>query len=143
MDEFVELVRRHRPKAVSLVPTALEMVLDAQVDPDDLSSILVVTSGSAALPIEVQEAFERRATGSPCCRCTARRSCRRRGRGGRCRCIANGPRSSAAASVAHSPAASWHRRSGNGSGVRDRSSGQLEVRSRDGEWTRTTDVAVD
>ena len=54
------MVRRHRPKAVSLVPTALRMVLDAQVDPDDLRSILVVTSGSAHLPIEVQEAFEKR-----------------------------------------------------------------------------------
>ena len=30
VDEFVDLVRRHRPKAVSLVPTALRMVLDAR-----------------------------------------------------------------------------------------------------------------
>jgi len=60
VDDFVELVRRHRPKAVSLVPTALRMVLDAHVDPDDLRSIQVVTSGSAALPTAVQEAFETR-----------------------------------------------------------------------------------
>jgi acyl-CoA synthetase (AMP-forming)/AMP-acid ligase II len=58
--DFVELVRRHRPKAVSLVPTALRMVLDDDVDPEDLCSILVVTSGSAALPVEVQEDFETR-----------------------------------------------------------------------------------
>jgi acyl-CoA synthetase (AMP-forming)/AMP-acid ligase II len=58
VDDFVALVERHRPKAVSLVPTALRMVLDADVDPDALRSIQVVTSGSAALPVVVQEAFE-------------------------------------------------------------------------------------
>jgi acyl-CoA synthetase (AMP-forming)/AMP-acid ligase II len=34
------------------------MVLDADVDPESLRSIQVVTSGSAALPVAVQEAFE-------------------------------------------------------------------------------------
>jgi acyl-CoA synthetase (AMP-forming)/AMP-acid ligase II len=58
VDDFVTLVERHRPKAVSLVPTALRMVLDADVDPDALRSIQVVTSGSAALPVAVQESFE-------------------------------------------------------------------------------------
>jgi acyl-CoA synthetase (AMP-forming)/AMP-acid ligase II len=58
VDEFVALVERHRPKAVSLVPTALRMVLDADVPPESLRSIQVVTSGSAALPVSVQEAFE-------------------------------------------------------------------------------------
>jgi acyl-CoA synthetase (AMP-forming)/AMP-acid ligase II len=58
VDEFVALVEHHRPKAVSLVPTALRMVLDADVAPESLSSIHVVTSGSAALPVAVQEAFE-------------------------------------------------------------------------------------
>jgi acyl-CoA synthetase (AMP-forming)/AMP-acid ligase II len=58
VDEFVALVERHQPKAVSLVPTALRMVLDADVPPESLRSIQVVTSGSAALPVSVQEAFE-------------------------------------------------------------------------------------
>ena len=57
---WVELVRRHRPRAVSLVPTAIRMVLDAEIDPADLSSIEVVTSGTAKLDPEVQLAFERR-----------------------------------------------------------------------------------
>lgn len=57
---WVDLVRRHRPRAVSLVPTALRMVLDAEIDPADLSSIDVVTSGTAKLDPEVQLAFERR-----------------------------------------------------------------------------------
>lgn len=60
VDEWLALVREHRPRAVSLVPTALRMVLDAEVDPQDLQSIEVVTSGSAALPPDVQEAFESR-----------------------------------------------------------------------------------
>ena len=60
VDGFVAAVREHRPRAVSLVPTALRMVLDAHVDPDDLSSIEVVTSGSAALDPAVQREFEER-----------------------------------------------------------------------------------
>ena len=141
VDEFVELVRRHRPKAVSLVPTALRMVLDAQVDPDDLRSILVVTSGSAALPIDVQEAFETRYG------------------------IAVLP--SYGATEFAGGVAGWtlplHREWGvakrgsvgrpqpgrelrivdpdTGSECTTGTSGQLEVRSRDGEWIRTTDVA--
>jgi acyl-CoA synthetase (AMP-forming)/AMP-acid ligase II len=58
--EWVDAVREHRPRAVSLVPTALRMVLDAAVEPDDLSSIEVVTSGSAPLDPQVQRAFEDR-----------------------------------------------------------------------------------
>ena len=57
---WLELVRRHRPRAVSLVPTAVRMVLDAGVDPADLSSIEVVTSGSAKLDVDLQLAFEQR-----------------------------------------------------------------------------------
>jgi len=60
VDGFVAAVREHRPRAVSLVPTALRMVLDANVDPADLSSIEVVTSGSARLDPDVQRAFETR-----------------------------------------------------------------------------------
>ena len=60
VDEWVVLVRRHRPRAVSLVPTALRMVLDAEVDSADLASIEVVTSGSARLDPETQRAFEAR-----------------------------------------------------------------------------------
>jgi acyl-coenzyme A synthetase/AMP-(fatty) acid ligase len=59
-DEFLELVVRHRPKAVSLVPTALRMVYDAAPDPAVFDSVKVVTSGSAKLPVELQVAFEER-----------------------------------------------------------------------------------
>lgn len=58
--DFVELMIRHRPRAVSLVPSALSMVLDAGVAPEVFSSVEVVTSGTAHLPVAVQEAFEKR-----------------------------------------------------------------------------------
>lgn len=56
--DFVVLLVRHRPKAVSLVPSAMSMVLDAGVDPEVFSSVEVVTSGTAHLPVEVQTRFE-------------------------------------------------------------------------------------
>jgi acyl-CoA synthetase (AMP-forming)/AMP-acid ligase II len=58
--DFVDLVVRHRPKAVSLVPSALAMVLDAEVPAEVFASVQVVTSGTAHLPVPVQEAFEER-----------------------------------------------------------------------------------
>ncbi|BBZ71773.1 class I adenylate-forming enzyme family protein [Mycobacterium paraseoulense] len=56
--DFVDLLIRHRPKAVSLVPSAMAMVLDAGVDPEAFSSVEVVTSGTAHLPVDVQTRFE-------------------------------------------------------------------------------------
>lgn len=58
--DFVDLVQRHRPRAVSLVPSALGMILDAGIAPEIFDSVEVVTSGTAHLPVAVQEAFEER-----------------------------------------------------------------------------------
>lgn len=58
--DFVDAVVRHRPRAVSLVPSALAMVLDADVTPDVFDSVQVVTSGTAHLPAAVQEKFQDR-----------------------------------------------------------------------------------
>lgn len=58
VDDFIDLVVRHRPKAVSLVPTALAMVLEADVDPVVFDSVKVVTSGTAPLSVSLQETFE-------------------------------------------------------------------------------------
>lgn len=60
VQDFVDAVQRHRPRAVSLVPSALAMVLDADVDAEVFSGVQVVTSGTAHLPVQVQEAFEQR-----------------------------------------------------------------------------------
>jgi acyl-CoA synthetase (AMP-forming)/AMP-acid ligase II len=57
VDAWVDAVRRHRPRTVSLVPTALRMVLDADLDPGELSSIKSVVSGTAPLPPEDADAF--------------------------------------------------------------------------------------
>jgi long-chain acyl-CoA synthetase len=57
VDEWLDRVRRHRPKTASLVPAALRMVLDAGVDPADLSSLRSVVSGTAPLAPDVAERF--------------------------------------------------------------------------------------
>ncbi|MBW2499013.1 MAG: long-chain fatty acid--CoA ligase [Deltaproteobacteria bacterium] len=53
-----DLVRRHRPPTVSLVPTALRMVMEAALPRADLESIVAVVSGTAPLPPEEAERFE-------------------------------------------------------------------------------------
>jgi acyl-CoA synthetase (AMP-forming)/AMP-acid ligase II len=54
---WADAVRRHRPKAVSLVPAALRTVLHSDLTRDDLSSIRAVTSGTAPLSAEDADAF--------------------------------------------------------------------------------------
>ena len=54
---WVDAVRRHRPATASLVPAALRMVLEADVDPADLSSVRSVISGTAPLSPDDAEAF--------------------------------------------------------------------------------------
>ena len=58
--QWHQLVLRHRPKAASLVPAALKMVLDAELPPDDLSSLRVVNAGTAPLAPDVAQIFEER-----------------------------------------------------------------------------------
>ena len=60
VDAWHALVLRHRPRAVSLVPAALQMVMNADLPPEDLSSLRVVSAGTAPLAPEVAEAFEAR-----------------------------------------------------------------------------------
>ena len=57
VDGWIDAVRRHRPKTVSLVPAALRMVLEADLDPADLSSVRSVVSGTAPLSPDDAEAF--------------------------------------------------------------------------------------
>ncbi len=58
--EWVAAVRTYRPRSASLVPAMIRMLLEAEVDPADLSSLIAIRSGTAPLEPEVQEAFERR-----------------------------------------------------------------------------------
>ncbi|MCE2391554.1 MAG: long-chain fatty acid--CoA ligase [Proteobacteria bacterium] len=59
LDAWLEIVRRHRPRTASLVPAALKMVLDANVDPADLSSLKAIVCGTAPLPLERQIEFQK------------------------------------------------------------------------------------
>jgi long-chain acyl-CoA synthetase len=60
LDRWAEAVRAHRPRAVSLVPTALRMVLHSNLPPEDLASIRAVTSGTAPLSADDSDAFTRK-----------------------------------------------------------------------------------
>jgi acyl-CoA synthetase (AMP-forming)/AMP-acid ligase II len=57
VDAWADAVRRHRPKTVSLVPTALRMVLDADVAPDVFDGVRSVVSGTAPLDPDLADAF--------------------------------------------------------------------------------------
>ncbi|MEZ5169959.1 MAG: AMP-binding protein [Acidimicrobiia bacterium] len=58
--EAARLVREHRISSVALNPTALSMLLDADIDPSDLASLRFARAGSAPLSPEVAERFEER-----------------------------------------------------------------------------------
>lgn len=57
VDEWADAVRRHHPRTVSLVPAALRMVLDADLDPADLASVRSVVCGTAPLSPDDADAF--------------------------------------------------------------------------------------
>lgn len=57
VEDWIDAVRRHRPTTVSLVPTALRMILDADLDPADFASVRSVISGTAPLSPEDADAF--------------------------------------------------------------------------------------
>lgn len=57
VDEWIDAVRRHRPRTVSLVPAALQMVLDADLDRADFASVRSVISGTAPLAPDDADAF--------------------------------------------------------------------------------------
>lgn len=60
VETWLRAVRSYRPKAVSLVPAALRMVLEAAPDPEDLASVKAVTSGTAPLSPDDADAFTAR-----------------------------------------------------------------------------------
>jgi acyl-coenzyme A synthetase/AMP-(fatty) acid ligase len=60
LESWVDAVERHGLRAAGLVPAAMRTVLDAEVDPARLSTLEVVTSGTAPCPPELADAFFRR-----------------------------------------------------------------------------------
>ncbi|KWX68800.1 class I adenylate-forming enzyme family protein [Mycobacterium sp. NAZ190054] len=57
LKQWADAVRAHRPRAVSLVPAALRMVLHSDLTREDLAGIRVVTSGTAPLSADDADAF--------------------------------------------------------------------------------------
>jgi acyl-CoA synthetase (AMP-forming)/AMP-acid ligase II len=55
--EFVDAIRRHRPNVASAPPSAIRMILEANVDREDFSSLTVFRCGTAPLPPELADAF--------------------------------------------------------------------------------------
>jgi acyl-coenzyme A synthetase/AMP-(fatty) acid ligase len=57
LERWAQAVREHRPRAVSLVPAALRMVLHSALRREDLASLRAVTSGTAPLSADDADAF--------------------------------------------------------------------------------------
>lgn len=57
LNAWAEAVRKHRPRAVSLVPAALRTVLHSDLPPTDLDSVRAVTCGTAPLSADDADAF--------------------------------------------------------------------------------------
>ncbi|MDM4139090.1 MULTISPECIES: fatty acid--CoA ligase family protein [Mycobacterium] len=57
LNAWAEAVRKHRPRAASLVPAALRTVLHSEVPRADLESLRAVTCGTAPLSAEDADAF--------------------------------------------------------------------------------------
>jgi len=60
VEPWIDAVRRHAPRTVSLVPAALRMVYDADLDQADFASVQSVVSGTAPLDPDLAEAFTAR-----------------------------------------------------------------------------------
>jgi acyl-CoA synthetase (AMP-forming)/AMP-acid ligase II len=57
VDAWVAAVRRNRPKVAPAVPSAIRMILEAGVPPDDLSSLSALISGTAPLDPDLVDSF--------------------------------------------------------------------------------------
>jgi acyl-coenzyme A synthetase/AMP-(fatty) acid ligase len=57
VEGWVDAVRRHRPKVAPAVPSAVRMLLEADVAPEDLASLSSLISGTAPLPADLVDAF--------------------------------------------------------------------------------------
>lgn len=57
LEPWARAVRKYQPRAVSLVPTAVRMVLHSDLTRQDLASVRAVTSGTAPLSADDADAF--------------------------------------------------------------------------------------
>jgi len=60
VEAWQDAVKRHKPRVSALVPTALRMMMDANIPQQDLSSLVAIRSGTAPLPQELaDQVYER------------------------------------------------------------------------------------
>lgn len=64
---WVDLAQRHRAKRSSLVPSMIQMLLAQPLEEADLSDLVTVSSGAAALAEQTRREFERRVPGVTIC----------------------------------------------------------------------------
>lgn len=57
VEAWVEAVKRNRPAVAPAVPSAVRMLLDADIDPDNLSGLRALISGTAPLPADLVDTF--------------------------------------------------------------------------------------
>jgi long-chain acyl-CoA synthetase len=57
---WARAVRLYRPDMLSVQPTGLRMILDAEVSPEELSSLKWIVSGASHLDPDLQDRFEQR-----------------------------------------------------------------------------------
>ena len=57
VDTFHDAIKRHRPKVAGSPPAALKMLLDANVPPEDLSSLAAFRTGTAPLDPDLADRF--------------------------------------------------------------------------------------
>lgn len=60
VEPWCDAVRKYRPRTMGLPPTAMRMILDANVPKEDLSSFIAITAGTAPLSPETRAEFEER-----------------------------------------------------------------------------------
>lgn len=56
--KYRDALIRYRPKFAPLPPAAMKMMVDSDATREDFASVIAVRAGTAALPIELQDAFE-------------------------------------------------------------------------------------
>jgi len=57
-EKYRRALQTYRPKFAPLPPAAMKMMVDSSATREDFSSVIAVRAGTAALPLELQEAFE-------------------------------------------------------------------------------------
>jgi long-chain acyl-CoA synthetase len=57
-EEWAQAIHRYQPKSASLVPAMIQMILQAQINPELLRSLKAIRSGTAPLDPQMQAQFE-------------------------------------------------------------------------------------